>query len=152
MLAYCTALGLPEGHLVYAKGSAPRTSHQVRHAGVTIHQHAPDLEQPPTGLLAEIALIADRLWPAPGGSGPVLPTADKQGGSRNPSVQALGSHTWDRSSSVIPECPSDPRDPAAVSANPTTATKGVHYGGEKQLQLHRHHDEDGRAHDSPEPR
>ncbi|MEU1087533.1 hypothetical protein ACFYPN_06890 [Streptomyces sp. NPDC005576] len=54
MLAYCTALGLPVGHLTYAKGNAPRVTLQVRHAGITIHQHALDLNQQPTSLLAEV--------------------------------------------------------------------------------------------------
>ncbi|MFG2286192.1 hypothetical protein ACGFOU_09035 [Streptomyces sp. NPDC048595] len=35
MLAYCTALGLPEGHLIYAKGNVPHASHRVRHAGTS---------------------------------------------------------------------------------------------------------------------
>ncbi|MFJ3659782.1 McrC family protein [Streptomyces sp. NPDC090119] len=61
MLAYCTALGLPEGHLVYAKGNAPHAAHQVRHAGIVIHQHALDLDQEPAGLLADIEKVADRL-------------------------------------------------------------------------------------------
>ncbi|GAB3141401.1 McrC family protein [Microbispora hainanensis] len=61
MLAYCTALNLREGHLVYAKGSAAHTVHRVRHAGITIHQHALELDQPPAGLLAEIAALARRL-------------------------------------------------------------------------------------------
>lgn len=58
MLAYCTALGLPEGHLVYAKGNAPHTAHRVRHAGTIIHQHALDLDQAPDGLLGEIRSLA----------------------------------------------------------------------------------------------
>jgi 5-methylcytosine-specific restriction enzyme subunit McrC len=61
MLAYCTALGLPEGHLVYAKGNAPHAAHRVRHTGIVIHQHALDLDQQPTGLLADIADLALRL-------------------------------------------------------------------------------------------
>jgi 5-methylcytosine-specific restriction enzyme subunit McrC len=61
MLAYCTALNLPEGHLVYAKGNAPYGAHRVRHAGIKIHQHALDLELPPTELLEQIYYIADRL-------------------------------------------------------------------------------------------
>ncbi|MCW3817880.1 McrC family protein [Micromonospora sp. DR5-3] len=64
MLAYCTALGLPEGHLIYAKGNAPHTAHQVRHAGITIHQHALELDQPPSELLAEVRALAVRLAPA----------------------------------------------------------------------------------------
>lgn len=61
MLAYCTALGLPEGHLVYAKGNAPHTSHRVRHAGTVLHQHAIDLDQQPTELLAEIGALARHM-------------------------------------------------------------------------------------------
>lgn len=61
MLAYCTALGLPEGHLVYAKGNAPQRSHQVRHTGILIHQHALDLDQAPAGLLGEVRSLAHRI-------------------------------------------------------------------------------------------
>ncbi|MGW3248449.1 McrC family protein [Streptomyces sp. NPDC001070] len=61
MLAYCTALGLPDGHLVYAKGNEPHAAHRVRNAGITIHQHALDLDQPPAGLLAEVRGLAERL-------------------------------------------------------------------------------------------
>jgi 5-methylcytosine-specific restriction enzyme subunit McrC len=61
MLAYCTALGLPEGHLVYAKGNAPHAAHRVRHAGIVIHQHALDLDQPPAGLLDDIRCLAHRI-------------------------------------------------------------------------------------------
>ncbi|MEU5365846.1 restriction endonuclease [Streptomyces sp. NPDC005925] len=65
MLAYCTALGLREGHLVYAKGNAPHTSHRVRHAGIVLHQHALDLDQEPAGLLAGIEEVAGRLMNTP---------------------------------------------------------------------------------------
>lgn len=61
MLAYCTALGLPEGYLVYAKGSAPHTSHQVRHAGIVLHQHALELDQAPAGLLADVGALARQM-------------------------------------------------------------------------------------------
>ncbi|MFF5012620.1 McrC family protein [Streptomyces sp. NPDC001165] len=63
MLAYCTALGLREGHLVYAKGNAPHAAHRVRHAGILIHQHALDLDQQPAGLLADIASVARQMVP-----------------------------------------------------------------------------------------
>ncbi|MEV0218183.1 restriction endonuclease [Streptomyces sp. NPDC050704] len=66
MLAYCTALGLREGHLVYAKGNASHAAHQVRHAGIVIHQHALDLDQDPAGLLADIGSVAQRLAGVPG--------------------------------------------------------------------------------------
>ncbi|MEU1176886.1 restriction endonuclease [Streptomyces sp. NPDC005820] len=65
MLAYCTALGLPEGHLVYAKGNAPHAAHRVRHAGILIHQHALDLDQEPAGLLADIDEVARLLVNTP---------------------------------------------------------------------------------------
>lgn len=58
MLAYCTALGLPDGHLVYARGYEPRVTHRVRNAVIRIHQHALALDRPPEELLAEIAAIA----------------------------------------------------------------------------------------------
>ncbi|MFJ9647459.1 McrC family protein [Streptomyces sp. NPDC101206] len=61
MLAYCTALRLPEGHLVYAKGSAPHTDHRVRHAGVILHQHALDLDQGPNAVLADMRTLAQRM-------------------------------------------------------------------------------------------
>ncbi|GGZ02541.1 McrC family protein [Streptomyces poonensis] len=61
MLAYCTALGLAEGHLVYAKGNASHAAHRVRHAGIVIHQHALDLDQPPAELLADIAAVARHM-------------------------------------------------------------------------------------------
>ncbi|MEV4867682.1 McrC family protein [Streptomyces syringium] len=61
MLAYCTALGLREGHLVYAKGNAPHTAHRVRHAGVMIHQHALDLDQAPAGLLHDITALCRQM-------------------------------------------------------------------------------------------
>jgi 5-methylcytosine-specific restriction enzyme subunit McrC len=58
MLAYCTALGLCDGHLVYARGYGPSATHRVRHAGIRIHQHALALEQSPDELLAAITSIA----------------------------------------------------------------------------------------------
>ena len=65
MLAYCTALGLREGHLVYAKGNAPHAAHTVRHAGIVIHQHALDLDQQPSGLLADVEKMAALLVTTP---------------------------------------------------------------------------------------
>ncbi|WP_330267331.1 McrC family protein [Streptomyces griseorubiginosus] len=65
MLAYCTALGLHEGHLVYAKGNAPHAAHRVRHAGIVIHQHALDLDQEPSGLLSEVDRVAAQLVNTP---------------------------------------------------------------------------------------
>lgn len=61
MLAYRTALNLSEGHLIYAKGNAPHGAHRSRNTGITIHQHALDLDQPPAALLADVRAIARRL-------------------------------------------------------------------------------------------
>ncbi|MFD6275185.1 McrC family protein [Streptomyces sp. NPDC060209] len=61
MLAYCTAIGLPAGHLVYARGNAPRARHRVRHAEISLFQHALDLSQPPNALLAEVDDLAHEM-------------------------------------------------------------------------------------------
>jgi len=61
MLAYCTSLGVPSGHLVYAKGHSPRGSHQVRRAGVVITQHALELDRDPADLLAGMEEIAKHM-------------------------------------------------------------------------------------------
>lgn len=58
MLAYCTALGLPEGHLVYAKGNEPSRTHVVVRADIEIHCHALDLSLHPAKLLQRIGELA----------------------------------------------------------------------------------------------
>lgn len=59
LLAYCTVLGLPVGHLVYAKGLEDARQHVVRNAGVRIVAHTLDLEEPPARVLASVATLAD---------------------------------------------------------------------------------------------
>ncbi len=61
MLAYCTVLGLSDGHLVYAKGNEPVSVHRVQNADVTIHCHALDLALRPAELLAQIAELASHF-------------------------------------------------------------------------------------------
>lgn len=61
MLAYCTVLGLGQGHLVYAKGNEPVSVHTVRRAGTVIHCHALDLALRPAALLGQIDELAVRL-------------------------------------------------------------------------------------------
>ncbi|HZJ50870.1 MAG TPA: restriction endonuclease [Actinomycetota bacterium] len=61
MLAYCTALGLERGDLVYAKGNEVAATHTVRNAGVEIVQHALDLSQPPKLLLDQVADITRKV-------------------------------------------------------------------------------------------
>jgi 5-methylcytosine-specific restriction enzyme subunit McrC len=58
MLAYCTVLQLPEGHLVYAKGNEPVGRHTVRGSGVEIRCHALYLTSSPTDLLQQVARLA----------------------------------------------------------------------------------------------
>jgi 5-methylcytosine-specific restriction enzyme subunit McrC len=58
MLAYCTALRLERGHLVYARGNEMAARHAIRHAGIEIVQHAVDLQQPPSELLQQMDEIA----------------------------------------------------------------------------------------------
>jgi 5-methylcytosine-specific restriction enzyme subunit McrC len=54
MLAYCTALGLPRGHLIYAKGAGDAVRHVVREAGVEILGHALGLDCQPEILLSQV--------------------------------------------------------------------------------------------------
>jgi 5-methylcytosine-specific restriction enzyme subunit McrC len=58
LLAYCTALGLRRGHLVYAKGAGVPA---VRNTEVVIVCHALDLAAPPAGLLAQVRRLAAGL-------------------------------------------------------------------------------------------
>lgn len=61
MLAYCAALGLARGHLVYAKGMGRALRHVVREAGVEIIGHAVDLDCEPDSLLAQVRELAGEL-------------------------------------------------------------------------------------------
>ncbi|WP_018640714.1 McrC family protein [Parafrankia elaeagni] len=61
MVAYCTALGLPAGHLVHV-GTAPPGIHVLRHSGLRLHTHALDLDQPPAGLLDQIGALATVIF------------------------------------------------------------------------------------------
>ncbi|WP_051062185.1 McrC family protein [Ilumatobacter nonamiensis] len=61
LLAYCTALGLPEGHLVYAKGAEDPAVHVVRRAGVRLVAHAVDLDQPTADLERDMSALAGRI-------------------------------------------------------------------------------------------
>lgn len=58
LLAYCTALDLSEGHLVYAKGNEPAVAHQLRGSGVLVTCHALDLARETRALLDQVDDIA----------------------------------------------------------------------------------------------
>ncbi|MGJ3510108.1 McrC family protein [Enemella sp. A6] len=64
MLAYCTALDLPVGHLVYAKGNEEARRYVVRHAGIQIIAHTLDLDLAPAELLEAVKRLAGGLLPA----------------------------------------------------------------------------------------
>jgi 5-methylcytosine-specific restriction enzyme subunit McrC len=61
LLAYCTTLGLPEGHLVYAKGNETPVEHVIRHVGTKIICHAVDLSEPPDQLISQLRALADAV-------------------------------------------------------------------------------------------
>jgi 5-methylcytosine-specific restriction enzyme subunit McrC len=68
LLAYCTVLGLPNGHLVYAKGNEEPARHIVRQSGIEIFCHAVDLSQPPDKLISQMQELARTIastHPAP---------------------------------------------------------------------------------------
>ena len=58
MLAYCTALQLPRGWLVYAQGNAPPGVQRVRHTSIDIVQYPLDLAAAPADLLRQIDTLA----------------------------------------------------------------------------------------------
>nr|NLI49275.1 restriction endonuclease [Propionibacterium sp.] len=58
LLAYCTVLGLPVGHLVYAKGFEDAREHVVQNAGVRIVAHTLDLEAEPQALIGAVRDLA----------------------------------------------------------------------------------------------
>lgn len=61
LLAYCTVLGLPVGHLIYAKGFEDAREHVVRNAGVRIVAHTLDLEATPAALLGAVGALAAEM-------------------------------------------------------------------------------------------
>lgn len=61
MLAYCAALGVDHGHLVYADGKPGEVRHKTRGGRHELFAHTLDLTRPRTELLTQIARIADRI-------------------------------------------------------------------------------------------
>ena len=58
ILAYCTVLGLREGHLVYAKGNEAEQTYDVVGSDVRIHAHALDLDVGAGELLGAVRGLA----------------------------------------------------------------------------------------------
>jgi len=61
MLAYCTALRLDRGHLIYAQGNERPRVYDIEAAGVLITAHALDLSGTPAELLHRIRNLATEL-------------------------------------------------------------------------------------------
>jgi 5-methylcytosine-specific restriction enzyme subunit McrC len=61
LLAYCTVLNLPRGHLVYVKGNEDAAHHVIRQSGTEIICHALDLSQPPGSLLIQMNELAQTI-------------------------------------------------------------------------------------------
>ena len=61
LLAYCTVLGLDDGHLIYASGNEEPRVHEVVRAGIRIHCHTLDLTDNPLGLIAQVHRLAAAL-------------------------------------------------------------------------------------------
>ncbi|MDR7277066.1 5-methylcytosine-specific restriction endonuclease McrBC regulatory subunit McrC [Catenuloplanes atrovinosus] len=58
MLAYCTALHVPAGWLLYAQGSGPARTRRIRHTGIDVIHHPLDLTASPDHILADIRRVA----------------------------------------------------------------------------------------------
>jgi 5-methylcytosine-specific restriction enzyme subunit McrC len=58
MLAYCTALGLQDGWLVYAAGNATTFTATVERAGIAVRCAVVDLAQSPGELLQSLRVLA----------------------------------------------------------------------------------------------
>jgi len=62
MLAYCTALTLNRGFLVYAADAGQQTStHHVRNSTVAVEVRILDLEAPPDAVLRQVDLLAEEI-------------------------------------------------------------------------------------------
>ena len=61
LLAYTTALDLPGGLLIYAKGEAAETTYHVRHSGKRLEVAALDLSGTLDEVLARVSDLADRI-------------------------------------------------------------------------------------------
>ena len=61
LLAYATALGLPGGLLIYAKGEADTATYQVRQSGKRLHIAAVDLSGTLDEIFERVVALADRV-------------------------------------------------------------------------------------------
>ncbi len=62
VLAYCTALHVPVGWLVYAEGSRGAVMRRVRNTGISIVEYPLNLAASPLDLLEQVAALAAAAW------------------------------------------------------------------------------------------
>ncbi|MEU7913974.1 McrC family protein [Microbispora bryophytorum] len=67
LISYCTALGIRDGHLVYAAGGPAAMPYRITQSDITVTAHVLDLALPPEQLNQALHRIAEML--ASGGSG-----------------------------------------------------------------------------------
>lgn len=102
LLAYTTALDLPDGVLIYclADGGRPERSVRVKHAGKVLHTYAVDLSGAPSEVAGEIDALAEwiiRRWT---GSARLAPSRDNRsqvdlGGRASPGASTIaGGRRW----------------------------------------------------------
>ncbi|WP_255441644.1 McrC family protein [Actinoplanes sp. ATCC 53533] len=60
MRAYCTALSLTTGWLIYARGTPDALHRYIRNTDINIVQHSLDLDTDPADLLRQVADLAGR--------------------------------------------------------------------------------------------
>lgn len=107
LLAYATAMDLPEGVLIYclADGGRPERSVTVRHAGKVLHTRAVDLTGEPAAVTAELEALADwissRLGP-----GVATPEPGVRGGISRGNREIRSSRRW-----AVEEAPNLSSDP-----------------------------------------
>lgn len=62
MLAYCNALAVPVGWLVYAQGLRDKVSRRIRNTSIEIVEYPLRLEEAPSSLLDQVADLAQESW------------------------------------------------------------------------------------------
>lgn len=68
LISYCTALGLSEGHLVYASGTPSAEPYRIKNSDIRVHAHVLDLNQKPADLAIAVTSLVNRLAVRSGGS------------------------------------------------------------------------------------
>lgn len=61
LTAYCTAMGLTRGHLVYAAGGPAATCHEIRRTGIVLTAHALDLTASVKAIIEQLRRIAHEI-------------------------------------------------------------------------------------------